>query len=166
MGKRPNHLFKKAAMAILLLLFFLIIFASPSDAQNINNAKLILKKIEEIQRQIDLLWQSYFKMVAEMPIIQEIQDKFKSDLKFGDEGAEVVALQELLSDSEIIGSNIYPEKLKTGYFGRLTDAAVRRFQKSRGIDESGVLDGPTRKILNDLYFMKTERDWMKNQKSF
>ncbi len=44
----------------------------------------------------------------------------------------------------------YPEGLVTGYYGKLTAAAVSRFQSSAGISVTGVVDGATAKALSEL----------------
>lgn len=56
---------------------------------------------------------------------------------------EVKALQSILkTDAEI-----YPEGYVTGYFGPLTEKAIKRLQKRYGILETGVIDEPTVKII-------------------
>ena len=79
---------------------------------------------------------------------------FSKALHRGSFGAEVKKLQEALA----VMPDIYPEKLITGYFGPLTQQAVRRFQTKHDIASSGDenttgygLVGPkTRKKLNEL----------------
>lgn len=61
---------------------------------------------------------------------------WQSPLKPGSRGADVVALQHQLG--------IDP----TGYYGRLTAAAVSAFQASRGLEQIGALGPRTRKALN------------------
>lgn len=76
-------------------------------------------------------------------------------LKFGMKHQEVKTLQEILSKD----SAIYPEKLVTGYFGPLTQAAVRRFQAKYEIVSAGTpqttgygLVGPkTRAKLKEIF---------------
>ncbi len=50
---------------------------------------------------------------------------------------QVAVLQELLSVPPAGGTDIYPEKLVTGYYGILTLKAIQRFQKKHGIVSSG-----------------------------
>jgi len=52
--------------------------------------------------------------------------KILNNLSFGARGIEVSCLQEVLKSQK---AEIYPEGLITGYFGRLTQAAVARFQE-------------------------------------
>ena len=71
-------------------------------------------------------------------------------------GNDVKCLQQLL---EILGADIYPEGLDTGYFGPLTEAAVIRFQNKFadeillpwGISQgTGFVGKTTRAKLNEL----------------
>jgi len=79
---------------------------------------------------------------------------FSKTLRRGYSGEEVRQLQELLKTMP----NIYPERLVTGYFGPLTQQAVRRFQTKHNIISSGDENttgygqvGPkTRKKLNEF----------------
>ena len=82
--------------------------------------------------------------------------KFEHNLSMGMKNNDVKCLQELF---EILGPEIYPEGLTTGYFGPLTKAAVIRFQ-SKYADEilipwgltegTGFVGKTTRAKLNQL----------------
>ena len=79
-------------------------------------------------------------ITTELPAVQAsntisgVDANFSSTLKAGMSGGDVRRLQTILaSDSEI-----YPEGLITGYFGRLTQRAVERFQAKYGIVSSGT----------------------------
>ncbi|MFC4767916.1 C40 family peptidase [Effusibacillus consociatus] len=58
-------------------------------------------------------------------------------LEKGSQGSEVVALQQ---DLRILGYFTYPSN--TGYYGEITEGAVKAFQKDHGIQETGKV-GPT-----------------------
>ncbi|MBZ9569689.1 peptidoglycan-binding protein [Patescibacteria group bacterium] len=61
----------------------------------------------------------------------------------GMRSAEVKALQGILkTDTEI-----YPEGYVTGYFGPLTEKAIKRLQKRCGIAETGVIDSDTESCI-------------------
>lgn len=66
------------------------------------------------------------------------------DLKLGDSGSDVSLLQQFLASEP----NVYPEGLVTGYFGRLTEEAVRRFQSMNGISAVGRAGPQTRALIN------------------
>ena len=64
--------------------------------------------------------------------------------KKGDKDIEVEHLQELLA----VDNESYPEKYITGYFGSLTESALKRFQAKHRLPQSGIVDGATQKELN------------------
>ncbi|NOY35922.1 MAG: peptidoglycan-binding protein [bacterium] len=80
---------------------------------------------------------------------------FTKALWKGMKNNDVKKLQELLASD----SSIYPEGITTGYFGRLTEKAVQRFQEKYGIVSSGTPDttgyglvGPkTMAKLNEIF---------------
>ncbi|MDP2704524.1 MAG: peptidoglycan-binding domain-containing protein [bacterium] len=77
------------------------------------------------------------------PMLPPEEIQIVSTLRFGMRGEEVRALQELLRRDR----EIYPEGLVTGYFGALTENAVRRFQKAQGLNAVGIVDSWTRAYL-------------------
>ena len=66
--------------------------------------------------------------------IQSAHVAIARQLDLGTSGSDVTELQTYLSRSPAI----YPEGLVTGYFGRLTKAAVERFQTAQGIAFEGT----------------------------
>jgi hypothetical protein len=68
---------------------------------------------------------------------------FSGVLKKGEKSEEIKDLQSILKEDP----TIYPEGLVTGYFGRLTEKAIKRLQQKYGIPETGVVDENTKKIL-------------------
>lgn len=95
------------------------------------------------------------KDIARPYIVKDAKTKavFTLVLRRGSRGAEVTALQEFLKSDPVI----YPEGIVSGYFGALTEQAVKRFQTKYGIVSSGSpattgygLVGPkTRAKLNE-----------------
>lgn len=69
---------------------------------------------------------------------------FTSYLARGSSGAAVRELQTLLKAYP----DLYPEGLVTGYFGGLTELAVKKFQAKYGIEQLGVVGPRTRAELN------------------
>ncbi len=67
-------------------------------------------------------------------------------LEKGARNKQVEALQKFLAKDK----QIYPEGLVTGYFGGLTEAAVKRFQAKYSIETLGVVGPKTRAKLNSL----------------
>ncbi|OGY63265.1 MAG: hypothetical protein A3J53_03380 [Candidatus Harrisonbacteria bacterium RIFCSPHIGHO2_02_FULL_40_20] len=64
----------------------------------------------------------------------------------GISGNDVKSLQIYLAQDK----TIYPEGLTTGYFGNLTEAAVKRFQTKYGVDSVGAVGPKTRAKLKEL----------------
>lgn len=63
------------------------------------------------------------------------------DLKFGSTGAEVIKLQQKLHDKEFKPGAI------DGDFGENTQAAVKAFQRSVGLEDDGIVGKKTRAAL-------------------
>jgi peptidoglycan hydrolase-like protein with peptidoglycan-binding domain len=68
------------------------------------------------------------------------------DLKVGMSGDDIKTLQELLSTD----SDVYPEGLVTGYYGKLTEKAVKKLQKKLCLNEDGTVNPQTIKRINEL----------------
>ncbi|MBI4992825.1 MAG: peptidoglycan-binding protein [Candidatus Magasanikbacteria bacterium] len=79
--------------------------------------------------------------------VASISYKFTKSLYRGIKNDEVRALQEFLKQSP----EIYPEGLVTGYFGPLTEAAVKKLQEKYGIETVGIVGPKTRQKLNELF---------------
>jgi hypothetical protein len=77
------------------------------------------------------------------------QYNFTKTLYKGMKDPQVKDLQEMLAYCE--SSDIYPEKVVSGYYGSLTEAAVKRFQKKYGISPVGTFGPVTRAKANSLY---------------
>ncbi|MBI4122259.1 MAG: peptidoglycan-binding protein [Parcubacteria group bacterium] len=65
------------------------------------------------------------------------------ELKFGSQNNSVFLLQLVLKQG-----GWYPEGFITGYYGRLTTAAVTRFQNANGLQATGAVDAQTAAALN------------------
>jgi peptidoglycan hydrolase-like protein with peptidoglycan-binding domain len=90
-----------------------------------------------------------------MKLIAELQAKLTAargeikDLMKGAEGAEVKEIQELLaSDPSIFG--VKP----TGYYGPLTEEAIKKFQARYGLPVTGIVDEATREVMRELKMEK------------
>ncbi|MDO8536710.1 MAG: peptidoglycan-binding protein [bacterium] len=79
-------------------------------------------------------------------VASEIKGTLKliSKLREGASGDDVRLLQEILASD----SSIYPEGRITGFFGRLTAQAVKRFQKKHGLEQVGNVGPKTLEKLN------------------
>jgi peptidoglycan hydrolase-like protein with peptidoglycan-binding domain len=68
---------------------------------------------------------------------------FTKYLFFGSHGIDVTELQKIFISAKLIAIDI-----PTGYFGALTQAAVRAFQKINSVEETGTVGPITRGVLN------------------
>ncbi len=68
-------------------------------------------------------------------------------LKIGVSGEDVRALQTLLA----LDPEVYPDGTISGYFGKLTDKAVKAFQKKYGISAIGIVGPATRAKLKEIF---------------
>ncbi len=72
----------------------------------------------------------------------------------GNKDIEIEHLQELLAADK----DSYPEKYITGYFGSLTEAALKRFQTKHRLPQTGIVDAATQKELNTISLSETKLD--------
>lgn len=79
---------------------------------------------------------------------------FSKTLHRGSSGPEVTQLQELLKTLP----DVYPEGTISGYFGRLTEKAVKKFQEKYGVEPVGIVGPKTRLKLNSLTKIKATTD--------
>lgn len=63
--------------------------------------------------------------------------------KKGDKDIEIEHLQEVL-----VAESVFPEKYVTGYFGSITEAALKRFQSKHNLPQTGTIDSATQAKLN------------------
>ena len=73
--------------------------------------------------------------------------KFLRSLSRGMSGNDVRDLQELLAQDP----SIFPESLITGFFGELTERALKRFQKKHGIEAIGIFGPKTQARFLSLF---------------
>jgi len=114
--------------------------------QNLLNQINQLKiQIQELQLKIESLKEAK----------KEIQETFKEitaslkltkQLRLGMSGEEVKLLQEILATDP----DVYPEGLITGYYGNLTERAVRRLQKAFCLEQVGNVGPQTLIKINEL----------------
>jgi len=88
-----------------------------------------------------LIFFSFTQVQAQTP-----SKYFTETLQVGSTGDEVSSLQLLLKQFP----DIYPKGLVTGYYGPITETAVKRFQVKQGIEADGIVGSETRNILNSM----------------
>jgi len=122
------------------------------EAQNLgNDAQNEQAIIENLQQQILVLKRQIAQLQLQIALQTTNQSNqncsfvFGQDLYYGMTSSEIKCLQQFLAN---LGSNIYPEKLITGYYGTLTKAAVQRYQALKGIIATGYFGPLTRAVAN------------------
>ncbi len=93
-------------------------------------------------------------LVAKPSVVaQFVSPVFNKDLTMGSRGDDVKRLQALLAQDK----DIYPNGLATGYFGKLTSDAIRKFQLKHGVIKkatdagNGKLGPKTRAKLKEIF---------------
>ena len=95
----------------------------------------LVGQIQTLQTQINSLQQQQQQYLATL----------RTTLAQGSAGEQVATLQALLAADP----SIYPEGIVSGFFGRLTADAVKRFQKNNGIEQVGFVGPKTLKRLQE-----------------
>lgn len=115
--------------------------------------------IENIRQQIEVLRTQILGLQEQLTSLQkakgevkETVEEIKATLRLarqlwrGVSNEDVTLLQEVLATDP----EIYPAGLITGYFGPLTERAVKKFQKAMGVEEVGVVGPKTLSKINEL----------------
>ncbi|MFA6077384.1 MAG: peptidoglycan-binding protein [Candidatus Paceibacterota bacterium] len=134
-----------SVLATVFLLSPAISFAETATITALNTqVQALLEQIKVLQAQIATRNTAQVQLqTAQSNISQTL--KLIRNLREGMTGDDVKSLQAILSAD----SNIYPEGKVTGYFGRLTAEAVKKFQKKHGIDSIGSVGPKTLVKLNE-----------------
>lgn len=147
-NNKTNFLLIPVGFAASLILSFGIIYAqTPSD-----NAASVQTFILQLREQAKTLQEQIASLQAQLQAAKKETAEVKRELKLtralapGATGQEVRTLQELLKQFP----DIYPEGIVTGYFGSLTEAAVKKFQAKNDIDQAGIVGPKTLAKLNEV----------------
>jgi len=144
---------KKLISGLMLASFLVsapLAYASAEDSTS--TIELLLQQIEILKAQIETIQEQITILQAARGQIKETKEEVKDTLKLikslsrGMRGEEVTMLQEILATDP----GIYPEGLVTGYFGPLTERAVKKFQQKAGIETVGVVGPKTKAKINEL----------------
>jgi len=129
-----NQLYKRVTTTALLVAMVLPWVASAQTATT--SIAAMLTQLQATQTQIATL-QAQQKVT--------LQSLFRT-LRMGITGDDVTMLQALLASDP----SIYPEGLITGFYGKLTEQAVKRFQKKHGFEQVGNVGPKTLRKLQEL----------------
>ncbi|MEK9174985.1 MAG: peptidoglycan-binding protein [Patescibacteria group bacterium] len=130
---------------VALLSFFVL-----APALTLAQAGASQETINQLLQQIKALQTQIQQLQAQQTTLEQNRrdtvTQLISALKEGSRGNNVKTLQAILA----IDQDIYPESVISGYFGKLTANAVKRFQKKYGIEQAGHIGPKTLKKLNEL----------------
>jgi hypothetical protein len=107
-----------------------------ADTASTSSIQTLLDQLKALQTQMQGLQQQSQQTIATLV----------TTLQQGSTGDNVKILQSLLAADP----SIYPEGTISGFFGKLTSQAVKRFQKKHGIEQAGNVGPKTLKKLNEL----------------
>lgn len=110
-------------VAVLILLISPVLVSAQTVEELQAQANALLLKVQQLQQQVG----AGGSTGAGCPLIGRI-------LSVGSTGEDVTRLQQFLARDR----NIYPEGMVTGYYGALTEAAVKRWQAAYNIVTSGT----------------------------
>ena len=124
-----------------------VAFVSPAHAETSSSSiatlsqtlKTLLAKVADLQKQIA-------DARGEIKDAQDdVREALRDGLKEGMTHEDIKKIQQLLATDK----EVYPEGLATGYFGKLTKDALKRFQAKHQLTQSGVLDDETKELLEE-----------------
>lgn len=127
---------------LVILAIMLPLVASGQTASSTVDVQSLIKQLQE---QIQLLQNQVLELQSQVQSVK-MELAFTRALTLGTAGDDVTQLQKFLKTFP----DVYPEGLVTGYFGPLTEAAVKRFQEQNGIESVGIVGPKTREKLNAL----------------
>ncbi|MDP2910621.1 MAG: peptidoglycan-binding protein [bacterium] len=146
-------------IGVIVIVAFLGISAGPVLAKTENTSSIqeiiqaLQEQIAKIKAQIEVLisqiqnWEKPKSQIKETEEEAEEILELLKQLKKGTRGDDVELLQEFLATDP----EIYPEGYVTGYFGKLTEKAVKKFQKLANIKgEDGIVGSKTLSKINEL----------------
>lgn len=139
---------KKFLVSTILVLTFIL----PNVIFSQTTAKDQQAVIIQLQEQIKILQDQITALTKQIEGQSKEIEKIKTEVAFtrtlqrGMTGDEVKKLQEFLKQFP----DIYPEGLVTGYYGPLTETAVRKLQEKQGLESVGFVGPRTLSKLNEL----------------
>jgi len=144
-----RYVYVPLAAALLTLSLGVVNVSAQSDAAVDATSNVALQaQISELLSQIKALKaQLAAQEERTVTLGQEVRKlRLESRLTTGSKGEEVRTLQKLLATD----SAIYPEGLVTGFFGPLTENAVKRFQSRIKLEQVGVVGPLTLARINEI----------------
>lgn len=142
---KKKALFLFSALTLLAVVSMPVASFATTTATASSQVQALLDQIKTLQAQIQALQNLQSQITTTKSQINETLQLARS-LRQGMSGEDVTTLQEILAaDPEV-----YPEGLITGYFGSLTENAVKKFQKKHGIEQVGEVGPKTKMAINQF----------------
>lgn len=119
----------------------------------------LTQALQDLQNQQRVLESEVSSLRQQLKITDTKADSVKI-MKLGDSGTEVQKLQEMLQQiPEIYPADVDFSSLVSGYYGTLTESAVKNFQDSAGLDATGIADEETKsKLYEQVLGQATENN--------
>jgi len=160
---------KFSALSFLIIVIPSLVFAQSTGQQANSNVTsstqggeqrtstaTLQQQIQDLLRQLQILqaqvaaFQGEFGVSAQATSTasasEAVPPELTRSLSRGSSGDDVRKLQEFLAKDK----DVYPDGLVTGYFGPLTEKAVKKWQEKQGIDPVGVVGPKTLAALNQF----------------
>lgn len=150
---------KKSLGIVLGLAVVLGVLTAPILTQAVSSTSSLEELLTSFQEQINQLKAQIEALIIQLQALRQTQSEVKetvqevkgtfqliNQLRIGMTSEEVKRLQEILATDP----DIYPEGLITGYFGKLTEKAVKMFQKKVCLEEVGLVGPKTLWKINEL----------------
>ena len=142
-----NHMKKLVSIIVVMVMLGTptYSFAQTTGTTAVSSqVQALLDQIKVLQAQVQALKTAQEQVVKAQGEVSQALKLLRS-LGQGMSGDDVKALQVILAAD----TSIYPEGLITGFYGRLTSEAVKKFQKKHGIEMLGLVGPKTLKKLNE-----------------
>ncbi|KKS95709.1 hypothetical protein A3B05_01680 [Candidatus Giovannonibacteria bacterium RIFCSPLOWO2_01_FULL_43_160] len=141
---------KLAVLLFLVLLSPNLVYAQSANLSSSTTAEL-QTQIQDLLKQVQALQQQVTTLKVELGqqpeiAISAVPPGLTRNLYRGLSGDDVRGLQQFLSQDK----EIYPEGLVTGYFGPLTEGAVKRWQEKHDIESLGIIGPKTITRFNEF----------------
>ena len=152
-----KHFFKRFSIIAALVLVVAVGASIPRPAQAVvstGDVQTIISQVQSILASLAGILENIKSGSFAAAVLPTLPDtaqapdgpfRFTSTLQRGVSGNDVRELQSMLLDIR----GIYAADV-TGYFGPITEAGVKEFQKAYGLTVTGIVDSSTRARLNDL----------------
>lgn len=141
------------------LIILMTVSYTPVLAQTTSSTSTVQELVQSLQQQITNLKAQLGALNTQLESLRQAQGEVKDttkgiketlklirQLRVGMTGEDISLLQQTLATDP----EIYPEGLITGYFGPLTEKAVKRFQKLANLEQVGAIGPKTLSKINEL----------------